>query len=173
MSPHSKTKEAHVKIALASSIDALRRVTDGKSATSVAVSGGSGAVRSLKTSLNKHIKSAQQQQQQVLLKSPTIKGKTTHFTSSQHTLPKSAEQIASPNNELILTVSKTKSFLQTKGSVGATPAAPVNRAVKRKIPPANNSSMVKVTKTQDTKQTTRQSLQVQGSQHTATNANNM
>lgn len=170
MSPHSKTREAHVKIALASSIDALRRVRDGKSATSVAVPAGSGAARSLKTSLNNHVKSAQQQQ--VLLKSPIIKGKTTHFTSSQHTLPKSAEKIRSPNNQLILKVSKAKGFLQTKGSVGVTPAAPVNRAVKRKIPSANTSSVMKITKTLGTKQTTSQSLQVHGSQQTAVNINN-
>lgn len=169
MSPHSKTRDAHVKIALARSIDGLRRATDGKGATSVA---GSNAARSLKTSLNKHVKSAQQQQQQVLLKRPVIKGNTTHFASSQHTLHKSAEQIGSPNNESVLPVTKAKSFLQTKGSIGVTPAAPVNRAVKRKIPPTKSGSVMKITKTQVTKQSTRQGLQVQGSQHTAANVNN-
>ncbi|KAK3859144.1 hypothetical protein Pcinc_034710 [Petrolisthes cinctipes] len=167
MSPHSKTRDVHAKIALASSIDALRRVRDGNSTTSLAASAGSNTVR-LKTSLNKHVKSAKQQ---VLLKSPVLKGENTHNASCQNTLTKSVEQTRSTSDESILTVTKAKSFLQTKGSVGATPAVPINKAVKRKIPPADNCSMVKMTKTQGPRQSIRQGIQVQGSQHTAANSN--
>ncbi|KAK4317833.1 hypothetical protein Pmani_011116 [Petrolisthes manimaculis] len=166
MSPHSKTRDVHAKIALASSIDALRRVRDGNSTTSLAASAGSNTVR-LKTSLNKHVKSAKQQ---VLLKSPVLKGETTHNASCQNTLTKSVEQTRSTSDESILTVTKAKSFLQTKGSVGATPAAPINKAVKRKIPPADNCSMVKITKTQGPRQSIRPGIQAQGSQHTAANS---